>query len=87
MRSGLQHVTFMTGIIKKKKRHTVFEENMWSKSAVHMYSIFVLQTLQAELGFSQGTSNTFVDVFLGKCTAVGLLTLDSLQSAATPATI
>lgn len=38
---------------------------MWNKSAVHMYNIFILQTLQAELGFSQGASNTFVDVFLG----------------------
>lgn len=58
---------------------------MWNKSAVHMYSIFILQTLQAVLGFRQGTSNTFVDVFLGKCAAMGLLTLDGLQSAATPA--
>lgn len=58
---------------------------MWNKSAVHMYSIFILQTLQAELGFSQGTSNTFVDVFLGKHAAWGLLTLDGLQPAATPA--
>lgn len=59
---------------------------MWNKSAIHMYSIFILQILQPELGFSQGTSNTFVDVFLGKCAAVRLLTLDGLQSAATPAT-
>lgn len=33
-----------------------------------------------------GTSNTFVDVFLGKCAAMGLLTRDGLQSAASLAT-
>lgn len=59
---------------------------MWNKSAVHMYGTFILPTLQAELSFSQGTSNTLVDVFLGKHAAVGLLILDGLRSAATPAT-
>lgn len=61
-------MTFMTGIIKKKKRKDIQSlRKICGTKLQFTYTVYShSRTGQAGLGFNEGTRNIFVNAFLGK---------------------